>query len=338
MKKIFKTIAMLAIAGSLFTSCSKDDDKNNTTATTSTTSTTATTSDAQKPSLTLSVTNEVSLRYGDTIKFSLTSTPFTGNKIKLVTIARGVGNNPATNRFLDSALQAAGEYKRNFEDVIDNTVGNVGDNITYTVTVKDDKGNTQTKTVAAKIIGFYKSGQFLLGGPNNPTNEFKFFGLVASAPQTILKLKAGAGSTPPSAADSATRARYNVGKLDIVYFYNSAGSVGNALYSPDFAFTAGSGWATEVSAWTAKRKTLLRLSQVSLSTFNAADFTVEGVLKGLKTDFNVGTTPVDRLANLAIGNVVEFKTADGKVGLIGVIQVSSNEMTGQLTLEVKWIN
>jgi hypothetical protein len=330
MKKLFKTIAMLAIAGSLFTSCSKDDDK--------TTSTTATAGTVQKPSLTLSVTNEVSLRYGDTIRFSLTTTPVTGTKIKTVLIARGVGNSPAKNLLTDSTLQSSVEYKRNFEDVIDNTIGNVGDNITYTVTVKDDKGNSETKTVNAKIIGFYKSGQFLLGGPNNPSNEFKFFGLVASAPQTILKLKAGAGSTPPSAADSASRARYNVGKLDIIYFYNSAGSVGNALYSSDFAFAAGSGWATEVSAWTAKRKTLLRKSQLSLSAFNAPDITVEGTLKALKTDFTVGGATVDRIANLAIGDVVEFKTADGKVGLVGIIQVSSNELTGQLTLEVKWIN
>lgn len=319
---------MLAIAGSLFTSCSKDDDK--------TTSTTATAGTVQKPSLTLSVTNEVSLRYGDTIRFSLTTTPVTGTKIKTVMIARGVGNSPAKNILTDSTLQSTVEYKRNFEDVIDNTIGNVGDNITYTVTVKDDKGNSETKTVSAKIIGFYKSGQFLLGGPNNPSNEFKFFGLVASAPQTVLKLKAGAGSTPPSAADSATRARYNVGKLDVLYSYLGSGV--NALYSPDFPFVTGTGWASESSNWIGKRKTLLRLSKLKLPDFNAPDFTVETTIKALKADFATGGATTDRLTNYAIGDVVEFKTADGKVGLIGIVQVSNNELTGQLTLEVKWIN
>lgn len=328
MKNLFKSIAMLVIAGSLFASCSKDGDS----ATTSTTSGTV-----GDPTLTVTPTAPVSVRFNDTVKISVTATPATGAKIKGIAITRVVATGLPKIVYGDSSSTSLGDgaITRNFNDVIINTTGNITDNITYTIVVTDDKGKTASKTVTGQIIGLYSSGQFLLGVPANTTNLNRFFGFDGSESKTVKLFKAGVATAPdvPSAADSATRARFNADKIDVLYFYNSAGSIGHAIYAPSYAFASGSGWQSEISNWPTglAKGTLLKVTSLSQSQFEAPDFNVEETIKAI--DFTSATT--DRIVNLAIGQVVGIKTVDGKRGLLAVVQVSAGA-TGQITFETKW--
>ncbi len=329
MKNLFKSIAMLVIAGSLFASCSKDGDS----ATTSTTSGTV-----GDPTLTVTPTAAVSVRFNDTVKISITATPATGAKIKGIAISRVVATGISKIVYGDSSSTGLGDgaITRNFNDIIINTTGNVNDNIIYTIVITDDKGKTASKTVTGQIIGLYNSGQFLLGVPANATNLNRFFGFDGSQPKTVKLFKAGYAKAPevPSTADSATRARFNADKVDVLYFYNSSGGIFHAIYSPSFAFTAGAGWQDEISNWPTglAKGTLLKITSLSQSQFEASDFNVEETIKAI--DFTSATT--DRIVNLAIGQIIGIKTVDGKRGLLAVIQKSEGA-TGQITFETKWL-
>ncbi|MFN4082114.1 MAG: hypothetical protein ACK4K9_00635 [Bacteroidia bacterium] len=313
MKKVFKNLLLLtAISGLAITSCQKDpDDKK---------------PDPVAPKIELNngATSASMSSTTESVTIKVEATADTDRKIKKISITRnvvrssgGISSNVILSRTFDAKdviLNHIDSLKANGVSVDD------GDRINYKVEAEDDKGLKSEKEFIITISSIATSPQILLGAPSNTTNEYRFFGVA----NNFRRYRAG--NSGPDLA------RNNVQDIDFIYFFNSAGSVQNAIYSADFNFAAGTGWATEVSSWTGtKNKTLLKETDMSISRFNAItgnSFFDE--LSGI--DFSTGTT--DRLANLQAQSVLAFKLNNGKRGFLAVINTAANA-SGVITLVCK---
>ena len=331
MKQIFKSIAAFAIVASLTASCSKVE-------------TPPTTTEIGAPTLTIVVpTADLNLRFNDVATIKYTAAPATGAKLKSILITRKNLSSEVTIKvYGDSVISLADSLTvtRTLKDSVLSGIGNVGDKFVYTITVRDDKDKFTSKTVNLSIKDLYTSGQFTIGAQANTGATFlnKFFGLNENAAITIDFFKAGVATPPnsnPSTADSMTRARFygNSNKIDFSMFY---GANLTGLYSPDYAFGAGQGWATEIGFWLTPLNSTIFKNPVSLnisqSEFAASNYNVELAIDAI--DFNDVATNQKFVYNLQDQKVIAFKTAKGR-GLILVVKAALNN-TSFATFEVKW--
>jgi hypothetical protein len=309
MKKLFKSMFVLAAlsASMLLTSCG--DDK-----------TDDTTVESAAPTLT--VNDGVTAMNGslalDTVFIKCIASADTDRKIKKLTVTRAIAGQ-STNTIYDGTYDVKDVIKTH-KDVIAGEV-NVDENdvITYTVKATDDKGKMTEKSFTVTIKSMATSAQVLLGAPGNTTNLDRFFGTADG----FRKYTAGPGG--------ANAARDNSSKVDFVFFYSTSGAVGNAMYSPDYAFGAGNGWDSEISNWPTKNKTLYKLTDINASQFDAlvgSTFMTELA----NIDFTTGM--LDRIANIDSQKVLAYIKADGKRGLILVVSKAAGN-TGNIVLVTK---
>ncbi len=309
MKKLFKSMFVLAAlsASMLVTSCG--DDK-----------TDDTTVESAAPTLT--VNDGVTAMNGslalDTVFIKCVASADTDRKIKKLTITRAIAGQ-STNTIYDGTYDVKDVIKTH-KDVIAGEV-NVDENdvITYNVKVTDDKSKVTEKSFTVTIKSMATSAQILLGAPSNETNLDRFFGTA----DNFRKYTAGPGG--------ANAARDNSAKVDFVFFYSTSGAVGNAIYSPDYAFGTGNGWDSEISTWPTKNKTLYKLTDINASQFDAlvgSTFMTELA----SIDFTTGM--LDRIANLDSQKVLAYIKADGKRGLILVVSKAAGA-TGNIVLVTK---
>jgi hypothetical protein len=307
MKKLFKSMFVLTALSAtvLFSSCGGEDPDG----------------DAKvfaAPTLTVndgvkSFSSSLSL---DTVEIKVVASADTDVKLAKISITRAI---VGQSTFVVAEETLTGkDLIKNYIDALD-VVIDEGDIITYTVKVEDTKGKSTTTSFTVTIESMVTSGQILIGAPSNTTNEYRFFGVADG----FRRYRAG--------TTGVDLAKDNSSKIDFIYFYNTAGNVQNALYSPDYNFAAGTGWASEVSTWPTKNKTSLKLTSINASEFDAL---VGGTfMTELQTiDFEVGM--LDRVANMSVNQVYAFKKSDGKRGLIKVGSPAAGA-TGQILLIVK---
>ena len=335
MKNLFKSIAAFAIVASLTASCSKDE------------TTPPTSTEIGAPTLTIVLpVADLSLRFNDVATIKFTAAPATGAKIKSILITRKNLSSDVTVKLYGDSVTSLGDsltVTRIINDSIlggSNGIGYVGDKLVYSVIITDNKGKSTTKTINLSIKDLYSSGQFTIGAQANTGATFlnKFFGLNENAGLTVDLFKAGV-ATPPnstaSTADSMTRARFygNSNKIDFLMFY---GANLTGLYSPNYAFGAGQGWATEIGFWLTPLNTTIFKNPVSLNLsqtdFAASNDKVELAIDAI--DFNDVSTNQSFAYNLQDQKVIAFKTAKGR-GLILVVK-SATSNTSFATFEVKW--
>jgi hypothetical protein len=313
MKKVFKSLLLMAAIGSLtFTSCSKDENK--------------TATESAPPTVTINngATGDNKSAVTQAITLRIEVSADTDRKIKRLSITRTLiksTGSTSANVIYNRSYDAKDVIYTHIDSLSVNGVTiDDGDRINYKVEATDDKDKVTSKEYIINITSIATSGQILLGAPGNTINEYRFFGIA----ENFRRYRAG--------ATGADLARNNVSNIDFIYFWNSAGSVQNALYSPDFNFAPGTGWATEVSSWTGtKNKTLLKETSMDISTFNALsgnNFFAEMN----QIDFSTGTQ--DRIANLQQQTVLAFRLANGKRGFLAIISTSASN-TGVITLVVK---
>ncbi len=305
MKKLFKSMLMLALVGSSFlvTSCGDDDKK-----------TDDPTVESKVPTLTVNngATEAFASLSLDTVKLDVLAKADTDVKMKKVTITRAVTGQP-TKTIFDKTYDEQNVIETVYDVVAGDVILDDGNIITYSITVTDSKTKTANAVYKVTIASMASSGQILLGAPANTTNEYRFFGTS----DNFRRYRAG--------TTGSDLAKDNASKIDFVYFYNNAASVGNAIYSPDFPYTSGSGWFTEVSTWPTKNNTLFKVAtDITAAKFDAltgSQFITE--LNAL--DLSVGT--LNRIANLAANTVLGYKKSDGKRGLIKIVGVAPNDKT-----------
>jgi hypothetical protein len=254
----------------------------------------------------------------DTVFIKCIASADTDRKIKKLTVTRAIAGQ-STNTIYDGTYDVKDVIKTH-KDVIAGEV-NVDENdvITYTVKATDDKGKMTEKSFTVTIKSMATSAQILLGAPGNTTNLDRFFGTADG----FRKYTAGPGG--------ANAARDNSSKVDFVFFFSTSGAVGNAMYSPDYAFGAGNGWDSEISNWPTKNKTLYKLTDINASQFDAlvgSTFMTELA----NIDFTTGM--LDRIANIDSQKVLAYIKADGKRGLILVVSKAAGN-TGNIVLVTK---
>ncbi|MDZ4668227.1 MAG: hypothetical protein SGJ00_10105 [bacterium] len=308
MKKLFKSMFVLAaVSASMLVSSCGDDTKDPV-------------KEYAAPTLTVNdgVTNMNGSLTLDTVFIKNVVSADTDRKIKKLTISRAIVGQ-STNTIYDKVYDAK-DVVYTHKDVIAGTI-NIDENdiITYTINATDDKDKVTTKSFTVTIKSVATSTQVLLGAPENTTNLYRFFGTS----DNYRKYTAG-----PNGVDAA---RNNSSKIDFIFFFSPAGSVGNAIYSPDYNFGAGIGWDSEISNWATKNKTLYKLSDLSSSEFDALQGS-SFMTEISAVDFSVGT--LDRIANLQTGKVLAYIKADGKRGFILVVSQAAGS-TGTIVLVAK---
>jgi hypothetical protein len=331
MKQFFKSIAALTIIASLFTACSKDPD-----------ATTTGTQEPGAPTLTVTApTGDLTLGFQDLATFKFSATPASGAKIKSILITRKNLTSELVNKIYGDSVASLADstsINRTAVDTILPSIANIGDKLLYTIVIVDDKGKFVSKGFSVTVKDLYVSGQFSIGAQANTTIgplENKFFGFNSSVPKTVEVFKAGIATPPtsyPSTADSATRARFNSSKVDMLFFFSTANGTG--LYSPNYNFLAGEGWITELGFWSKKNSTIFLnplVTNISQSEFADNNFKVEEIID--KLDFTQNNLTAAR--NLIKGTVVAFKAEGGAKGLI-LVEETASDNKSYATFSVKW--
>lgn len=321
MKKIIKSLLMLTTVGTvLFSSCTEEK---------------KTTPNEEKgaPSITVLVPTSTnpSFKTVDTFTLSVKVNAASGVNVKKVTITRlNYYTNQLTIMSNDSTTGLpANSYSKTVVEFyeLDPILVN-GDKLVYTITAVDDKGKSSMKEITVDIKDVVKSPQFFLGAPNNTTNEFKFFGIDSRETERVKKFKTGAG---PGGGDTVSYARYNSDKIDFLYYYNGGGAILNAIYSPDYAFTAGQGWSTEISGWL-KGKNKTKLKKATLTRSEVEGYNNTKLAETIANE-DMSTGTVDAVKTLLQQDVVAFETQSGRKGYILIVQEATS-VTGQATLKV----
>ncbi len=306
MKNLFKMMMVMAVlAGTIFTSCKKAEDA-------------LTASKAPTVSINDDVASLEMSAAVDSIHVKMLATADTDRKIAKITLTRTYNG--------DSIVQLMETtYNQNsvsvtYEDLVkaNGLPLTDSDKLKYTMVATDDKGNTATASFEIKFNSVSISGQIVLGAPGNSSNAYKFFGVA----NNFMRYSAG--------GDAGT-AKANCTKVDFLYWYNSAGAVGNSLYSPDYPFTAGTGWASEVSGWASRNSTLFLTTDLNLSAFDA----LAGTQMVTELDNLSWASATQKINNLDAGMVVAYKKGDGKRGFIYIAQKAIDGTVGVMTVKVK---
>jgi len=299
MKSLSKLLALLLLLGFAMTSCSKDDDD-------------PTPTDV-KPAINFMgnagyVIGNTTLAEGTLFHFGITATPNTtsGKKLTKVTITRKF-ENEAQQTFFTKDLNDLSSYTL---DTLAYAHAGVGVD-TWVITITDKAGETNNKsfnittTAAAGDINTYTA--VLMGGQANTTVGSYY----ATTTNTVML--------------QAT-AVVNQAAIDFVYYYGNVNMA--TLAAPDdVTVGGGSGNLTLCENWTVKNATRFATTNILPADFDA--ITDDAAIVAAAASANLSK------ANLLDQNdVIAFKTAAGKLGLIKVSQIVTGD-TGTITIDVK---
>lgn len=342
MKKTIKSlVAILAVGSILFASCGDDAKKEEIVPQSSVTFT-----------LNGGTHKEIAIsQFIDTFKVS-GSVSISGGNFKRIEVKRALLSLPGEFKtvYVDSTLTSTSTTV-NIQDIrTSNNLPDLKDDekITYFVNLTDSKDKIYTDSVvfAVKPISITPSS-IILGASANALNNNKFLGYT----NNFQVYSTGTDSVSKDPFGNAYKpARSNSDKIDFVFFSNNQdANVKAAMYSPDYPFASGQGFNAEIATWPSKRTTMfIRLgSNFSNSQFNNAsdpsNLAVVNLLRNLKFDGkdvgSDGTTklpaPTNKIAKLVNEEVIAFKTADGKPGLMLIAVAPTNDLNGTYQVQIK---
>ncbi len=310
MKKLFGSLFILtALSIFVFTACKKKE-------------TPPVEPVSKEPSVTINnsknSTNTLSAKI-DSITIHIVANADTDRKIKKLSITRSLTGQASVVIFTKSDYSVKDLYF-SYVDTITSGQHQLGitdgDEINYSAVVEDDKGKISAEAMYKVIISSVAiSPQIYLGAPLclNSINPYRFIGTE----NAFQRYRPGVDST--STADARiSLALLNSSKVDFLFFYSPSGSIGNAIYSPDFVFPVGTtnGWKEETDKWPTKNKTIFVLKpEITSSAFDA--LSGKAFLDEIElVDFSVGAQ--NKLTNLSKDNVFAYKKGNGKRGFVKV--------------------
>jgi hypothetical protein len=348
MKKTIKSIvAMLALSSILFASCG--DDKKNDPVNPAASVVTITLNNGVRTEIQIS-------QIPDTIKVTGNVSITGGDKLAKLEVRRTISSSAGDYKVIkvDSTLNST-STEVNINDIASATNLSslaIDDKLTYLVLVTDSKGVLTKDSVIFIVKGISVSGQIILGASANGNQNNRFLGYADN-------FQAYAIGTDKTKKDPVTGkfylpARENASKIDFVFFSNlQDANVKAAMYSPDYPFATGQGYQDEISKWPAgspRATKFIRLANAfSISQFNNAsdpsNQAVDNLLKSLKFDgkdvdpntSNPLSAPTNRLANLKNEEIIAFKTADGKLGLMLIAVTPGADLTGNFQVQIKML-
>jgi hypothetical protein len=262
--------------------------------------------DVQDPQVTVSLT-PTSGAAGDQITISVVASADPSRNItKLVVDA--ISSNPVGSvNILDSTLK-----KNNVGYTYTYTIpsGNTG-TIQIKATVTDDGSVTASGTADITITSAQQlrdDGSSDMGAQNN-TGKGSFY------------------STSEGTVYLSAAAKTNQAKVDFVYYYGTNNMATLAAPS-DASVDGGSGHIDlGIQTWTVKNGTMFKKT-------SGADYD-NATASSVELAYNNASASADTKANtLASGDIIAFKTGNGKYGLIRITNITGTD-TGSCTVEVK---
>lgn len=297
MKKLAKSFLMLSMASlAVLSSCKKDDTNDEVTA--------VKVSIAGTPS-------GSTLEAGTVLKLTINAEGNPDNKVKKITVTR-IPSNGGTI-FIDEYSDVTVS-----QDIYD-TLTAVDVTYTYSVLVDGEKGTPATASYEVKTVAPYG----LIEHMNTPV---EFSGQTQNTSLTyFLQL---VNPFAPYDRDPSTFTS-NVDNIDLGFFYGDANKF--TLGSPSDA-TLQSVYDATIT-FTGAKVTSLSKTSVTAAQFDAI---VASQSDSAILAIAAGTTTWTGLANnLAVGNVLVYKTAEGKKGLIKVMSASGTSASAaKMTIDV----
>ncbi|RYF87281.1 MAG: hypothetical protein EOO03_10790 [Chitinophagaceae bacterium] len=253
---------------------------------------------------------EVSKAPGDMVTLGVAVT--SQDKLKSFKVERTILGTTATLNETTSFGNAGHSYILN--DTVPSSA-QPGNKIEYRFTAVTNKNETTTKTFTVNVAGVQTYTAKILGNQNASMGSS-----FASSNGMVYNL-----------ADAKT----NSTLVDFMYYYSVGGDRAAdkaSLISPDHAHAADI--FSAITTWTQRNTTEFKTG-VSVATFNGA---TSGT--AVQAAFTAATaTASGKAMDLAVGDVIAFKTESGKHGLIHVKNIttpnSGNNNASELTVDVK---
>jgi hypothetical protein len=284
MKKAMKTIMMLFVASSfILTSCSSEDV-------------------ADVTLTTIPASTGTTFFVGDTMSVTINAKGNADNKLKSLTITKAV-TGKATITYYTKDLSVT-DYIFELKDTLD--IQDTGA-VTYNITLTGEKGTAQTKTITISVskVGFIDETN---GSP------VQMFGHTYDGPR-FCQLTTFETYSVAQVADAPYTTLTN--NVDLVSYFGSSNKF--TLSSPDDAVMQ-SLYSGLSGFWTSGKARVTGLVRVN-GLANFATIAAPGDDR-LLVLFAAGKTYGKTITNVQANDLILFKTAGGRLGLIKITSVS----------------
>jgi hypothetical protein len=288
MKKVIKTIMMLFVASAfVLTSCSDEEVK-----------------DVELTMIPAAVsgTHFVS----DTLTIRLNATGNDDNKLKSIKITKAIAGQPGVITMYENTKLSGTAFIYELKDTFES--GEVGVN-TITITLTGEKGTAQTKTYTATVraIGLIESTQ----------TPVSLFGQAAGAEtQQFVALNSFSTYTIGDATANSNAQLKN--SIDLAFYYGASNKFSLASLDDAVMHTVYTGLST---FWTSADNSRITGLYKATGQVNYATMEASGSDKDLLL-FAEGKTFSKAINNLAVNDLILFKTKEGKFGLLKVTETT----------------
>ena len=288
MKKVIKTIMMLFVASAfVLTSCSDEEVK-----------------DVELTMIPAAVsgTHFVS----DTLTIRLNATGNDDNKLKSIKITKAIAGQPGVITMYENTKLSGTAFIYELKDTFES--GEVGVN-TITITLTGEKGTAQTKTYTATVraIGLIESTQ----------TPVSLFGQAAGA-ETQQFVALGSFSTFTIGEATANSNTELKNSIDLAFYYGASNKFSLASLDDAVMHTVYTGLST---FWTSADNSRITGMYKATGQANYATMEASGSDKDLLL-FAEGKTFSKAINNLAVNDLILFKTKEGKFGLLKVTETT----------------
>ena len=223
-------------------------------------------------------------------------------KIQDVVVKFGQGSVTET---LYTASVDATKIENNMVVAVAKTVNDPG-TYTLTITVTDKGGLEFVKTINVIVA--------------SPINEYTAKLLYAPLQDGS---KACALATSTGETYTQSQAKTNAASVDILYFYSNTAKA--SFGCPADALTTA---YTDLDTWSVKNKTQFATSTVNFDNLATPQALEDAFTNGTLATNGTGSDASARIYDLKAGNVVAFKTAAGKYGVLKVVKVQGTYNNG----------
>lgn len=242
-----------------------------------------------------------SVREGGVVTLTVTCTGNTDNNLDAISVTR-TGGSLASKTVLSTSLSGTSATK-----TIVDTLGS--GTYTYTVAVTGKTGSPATKTITVATVPAPKELDI--------TNPIPLFGSANGAGTNAHFLQLSDPFTTVSTANFST----NKSKIDVAFYYGSNNKA--TLTSPSDnvmqGLFTGLDWTSGINI-TSLYKTSMTLAQFDAIAASNSDSAITAMAATV-------TTWTSSVNLLSVNNVILYKTAANKVGLIKVDNISGKDNT-----------
>ncbi len=253
------------------------------------------------------VSGDVTLTAGSQFSWGIAASTNSGKNLNSFKAVRKF-ENVITITEVDSSFNAA-SFQQAYMSFAQPAAGT--EDWTFTVTDKDGLSSTISFTITTEVAG-----------PDITTYTDKILGAQANNSGSSF---ASVDGTIYSLAD----AKANADKIDWLYFYGATNHATIAAPNDVSAASVFNNATNGLQTWTVLNNTKFKMTTINSSAFDAINTSAQ-----IAAVVAVPVPGDSKENNLAVGNILGFTTADGKLGLIRVDAITGTD-SGTINITVK---